>query len=109
MLSMNDSNKRKKTSTLNQIVEYLRDNISSIVVNCSFAVVVLLVVSFTFFIVSSTAKEDNQLPQQTIVKVYFNDNDSIIPVLKSEMDSLKRKLDSIRNDSISVQISKIQR
>lgn len=106
---MEDSEKLFPRPFGERVKEYYYDKAPSFLLNGCFAVVVMLIVAITITTVALTANPVETQPQQTVVKVYLNENDSIIPILKDEMKAIKNKLDSIRQDSLAVEISKIKK
>lgn len=105
---MDEAEKLFPRSFKERVKEYLYDHSAPFFVNTCFAIIALIVVAITVYSVYNTADQLETAPQQTIIKVYLNEDDSIVPVLQKEMIDIKNKLDSMRRDSMVVEISKIQ-
>ena len=97
----------------NKWIKYVKENYYRFIVWSVFIFVTALLVFLSFKIIErlegrSSSSSDKKLEE---VKVYFQKStpDSLLIVLKEEVDNVQRALESLQQDSITVSVQKVSK
>lgn len=94
-------------------VVYVKENYHKLIVWFVFLFVTALLIFLTIKIIDGIGKEPNSSTniKPDEVKIYFQKStpDSLLNVLKEEVDDVQRALDSMRQDSITVSVQKVMK
>lgn len=88
-----------------QIKEKFAATLPTAVVWCTYLIVAIGIVKVSGKLIDKNEPADTT-NNATEVRVYFGDQDSIVPIIREELDSVKELLKSMRNDSITVIVRK---
>ena len=90
---------------------YAKENYNKFIVWFVFLFVTALLIFLTIKIIGGIGKESNSVTnlKPDEVKIYFQKStpDSLLNVLKGEIDGIQRALESMQQDSITVSVQKV--
>lgn len=90
---------------------YTKENYHKFIVWFVFFFLTTLLIILTIKIIDGIGKESNGAPnvKPDEVKIYFQKStpDSLLNVLKGEIDGIQRTLESMQQDSITVSVQKV--
>lgn len=90
---------------------YTKENYHKFIIWFVFLFVTAFLVFFTIKIIDGIGKESNSATKvkPDEVKIYFQKStpDSLLNVLKGEIDGIQRTLESMQQDSITVSVQKV--
>lgn len=91
--------------------QYFKSNAHKIAVWLVFLFVTAILVALSIGIISRLPKGDNTEQKTEEVRIYFQKSvpDSLMNVLKEEVDSVQRTLQLMQHDSIAVSVHKVSK
>ena len=94
-----------------QWFQYLKTNAHKLAVWFVFLFVTAILVALTIDIISRLPQGDKPEPSTKELKIYFQKSvpDSLLNVLKDEVDSIQETLESMQQDSITVSVQKVSK
>lgn len=93
-------------STWDCIYDYFHKWFPAFVCWFVFLLITGVVVGVSIFLITEVEHQREDYPAETVVKIYMNDQDSIVPILHEGCESLTKQIKDSREDSIDVKVVK---
>lgn len=90
-----------------QVEDLLSEHTPKVIVWCIYIVVLFGILKMCSVFIDRCNIPQSQENNVTEIRVHFCDHDSIVPIIRQELDCLKQTVESIRKDSISIKVSKV--
>ena len=95
-------------SMFDRICDYYRRWFPAFVCWLVFLLITGGVVGVSVHLITEVEHQREEKPTETVVKIYINDQDSIVPILHEGFESLTKQIKDSREDSIDVKVVKMK-